>query len=91
MLEALADRGGGAKDVCPPAHSCSFRWKLAKNDKLMPHLWEILDPPKVRCSFMWRIRQSDLKLYQVDPKLSFTAVNGTDRVVCEEEKLAADT
>ena len=31
------------------------------------------------------------KLYQIDPKLSFTAVNGTDRVVSEEEKLAAET
>ena len=33
--------------------------------------------------------QSELKLYQVDPKLSFT--DGTDLVVSEEEKLTADT
>ena len=31
------------------------------------------------------------KLWQIDPKLSFTVVNGTDRVVSEEEKQTADT
>ena len=31
------------------------------------------------------------KLYQIDLKLSFTVVNGTDRVVSEEEKQTADT